>query len=74
MVLVETPKSRLASVIVILLEEGLEESVTNRCSYDDDTACHLMPSEPIGIMVAVSILEVKGLCARLATPQRVISE
>jgi len=29
MVLVDTPKSRLASVIVILLEVGLEESVTS---------------------------------------------
>tara|TARA_A100001388_G_scaffold246985_1_gene206287 strand:- start:139 stop:357 length:219 start_codon:yes stop_codon:yes gene_type:complete len=69
MVLVETPKSRLASVIVILLEEGLEESVTSRCSYDDDTACHLMPSSALGIMVAVSILEVKGLCTNLSNPQ-----
>ena len=68
MVLVDTPKSRLASVIVILLEVGLEESVTSFFSYDHNTACHLMPSSAIGIIVSVSILEVKGLCTSLVIP------
>ena len=68
MVLVDTPKSRLASVIVILLDEVLEESVTSCCPLDDNRACHLMPSSALGIMVAVSILEVKGLCTSLSIP------